>query len=147
MRDFIWQVAINKLKDTACFAIRKEEASLAGKRFLKMAAAVLLSLAVVFSASAGAIPAKADTLSSLQQKQASLQQQQKQYDAQLAQLKNALLPSLRPPIWMRFMIRCTKCAKMKHVTARASKLCSTDTSRTNLLHQAPDLPESFSFHS
>ena len=68
--------------------MKKEEASLAGKRFLKMAAAAVLSLAVVFSASAGAIPAKADTMNSLQQKQASLQQQQKQYDAQLAQLKN-----------------------------------------------------------
>ncbi len=61
---------------------------MAWKRFLKTAAAAVLSLSVVFSASAGALPVKADSMSSLQQKQASLQQQQKQYDAQIAQLKN-----------------------------------------------------------
>ena len=61
---------------------------MAGKRFLKTVTAAVLSLSVVFSASAGALPVKADSMSSLQQKQASLQQQQKQYDAQLSQLKN-----------------------------------------------------------
>lgn len=61
---------------------------MAGKRFLKTVTAAVLSLSVVFSASAGALPVKADSMSSLQQKQANLQQQQKQYDAQIAQLKN-----------------------------------------------------------
>ena len=59
-----------------------------GKRLIRMTAAAALTLAVVFSASVRPVPAKADTLSQLQQKQAQLQQQSKALDSQLAQLKN-----------------------------------------------------------
>ena len=59
-----------------------------GKRLIKMAAAAALTLAVVFSASVRPVPAKATTLSELQQKQAQLQQKSKSLDSQLSKLKN-----------------------------------------------------------
>ena len=55
---------------------------------MKTAVAAVLALAVVGAVSVKPVPAKATTLSELQQKQAQLQQQSKSLDSQLAQLKN-----------------------------------------------------------
>ena len=57
------------------------------KRLLKAATAAVLSLAIVFSVGAGTVPAKAESLSDLQQKQASLKQQSKALDAKIQKLK------------------------------------------------------------
>lgn len=59
-----------------------------GKRMMKTAVAAVLALAVVGAVSVRPVPAKATTLSELQQKQAQLQQKSKSLDSQLQQLKN-----------------------------------------------------------
>ena len=59
-----------------------------GKRLLKAAAAAVLSLAIVFSVSAGTVPAHAASMDDLRSKQSSLKQQQKQYESQIAKLKD-----------------------------------------------------------
>ena len=59
-----------------------------GKRMIKTAVAAVLALAVVGAVSVRPVPAKATTLSELQQKQAQLQQKSKSLDSQLQQLKN-----------------------------------------------------------
>ena len=58
-----------------------------GKRLIRISAAVL-SLAIVFSISVKPVPAKATTLSELQQKQNALQQKSRTLDSQLEKLKN-----------------------------------------------------------
>jgi peptidoglycan hydrolase CwlO-like protein len=61
---------------------------LTGKRLFRITAATVLSLAIVFSIPLKPVPAQADTLSELQQKQAALQQKSKELDSQLQKLKN-----------------------------------------------------------
>jgi peptidoglycan hydrolase CwlO-like protein len=61
---------------------------LIGKRLFRICTATVLSLAIVFSISLKPIPAQADTLSELQQKQAALQKKSKELDSQLQKLKN-----------------------------------------------------------
>jgi peptidoglycan hydrolase CwlO-like protein len=59
-----------------------------GKRLLKTITATALSLVIVFSISVKPVPAQADTLSELQQRQAALQQESKSLEAKLQKLKN-----------------------------------------------------------
>lgn len=59
-----------------------------GKRLFRISTATVLSLAIVLSISLKPVPAQADTLSELQQKQAALQQKSKELDAKLQKLKN-----------------------------------------------------------
>jgi peptidoglycan hydrolase CwlO-like protein len=61
---------------------------LTGKRLFRISTATVLSLAIVLSISLKPVPAQADTLSELQQKQAALQQKSKELDSQLQKLKN-----------------------------------------------------------
>jgi peptidoglycan hydrolase CwlO-like protein len=61
---------------------------LTGKRLFRISTATVLSLAIVLSISLKPVPAQADTLSELQQKQAALQQKSKELDAKLQKLKN-----------------------------------------------------------
>lgn len=66
----------------------KDLGSLFGKRFFKATAATVLSLAVIFTVSAGKVPAKATSLNDLKQKQATLQQKGQELDDQIQKLKN-----------------------------------------------------------
>jgi murein DD-endopeptidase MepM/ murein hydrolase activator NlpD len=59
-----------------------------GRRFFKAGAATVLSLAIVFSVSAGKVPVKAASMDQLRSKQSALKQQQKKYESQIAKLKN-----------------------------------------------------------
>jgi murein DD-endopeptidase MepM/ murein hydrolase activator NlpD len=59
-----------------------------GRRFFKKLAAAVLSLAIVFSVSAGNVPVKAASMDQLRSKQSALKQQQKKYESQIAKLKN-----------------------------------------------------------
>jgi murein DD-endopeptidase MepM/ murein hydrolase activator NlpD len=59
-----------------------------GRRFFKKLAAAVLSLAIVFSVSAGKVPVKAASMDQLRSKQSALKQQQKKYESQIAKLKN-----------------------------------------------------------
>ncbi len=61
---------------------------LTGKRFVQTVTAAALSLAIIFTASAGSVPAEATSLDDLQQKQTDLKKQQNEIDSRLAQLKN-----------------------------------------------------------
>lgn len=61
---------------------------LSGKRVFKAAAATALSLAVIFTVSAGKVAAKATSLNDLKQKQAALQQKGQELDTQIQKLKN-----------------------------------------------------------
>jgi murein DD-endopeptidase MepM/ murein hydrolase activator NlpD len=61
---------------------------LTGKRLFKTIAAAVLSLTVIFTASVGAAPATASSLSDLQQQQSALKQKQNEIDSQLTKLKN-----------------------------------------------------------
>ena len=59
-----------------------------GRKFAKGLVAAALSAAVVFLAPIGRVPASADSLSELQQKQSDLKKQGQDLDSQLAKLKN-----------------------------------------------------------
>ena len=59
-----------------------------GKRLIRISAAAVLSLAIVFSISVKPVPVYAVTLSELQQKQAALQQKSRSLDSQLQKLRN-----------------------------------------------------------
>ena len=61
---------------------------LIGKRIFKNVTATVLSLAVIFTVSAGSVPAKASSLNDLKQKQTALQQKGQELDAQIQKLKN-----------------------------------------------------------